>query len=54
MTEYDAETELHLIIKALRVRSGSAAGMMVCSSEDREQIVKAILEAGYSRVQEAK
>lgn len=48
-TAPDAEIDLHLIIKNLRVRSGSAAGMMVCSSEDRAQIVQAILAAGYSK-----
>ena len=48
------ELQLHLIIKGLRVKSGSAAGVMVCSSEDREQIVKAILAAGFGPVQEAR
>jgi hypothetical protein len=47
----DAETELHLIIKGLR---NSADGrMMVCSSADRAQIVKAILDAGFGPVREA-
>jgi hypothetical protein len=46
--------QLHLIIKGLRVKSGSAAGMMVCSSEDREQIVQAIIAAGFGLVADAK
>ena len=43
----DPEIELHLIIKVLR--NATDRRMMVCSSADRVQIVRAILAAGYAR-----
>jgi len=43
----EAETQLHLVIKALR--NSVDKRMMVCSSADRAQIVAALIADGWHK-----